>query len=195
VWKRTHFRLIAATHRDLEADIAAGRFRHDLYHRIAGWRLELPPLRERVEDLPLLADHFMREFTRTNDVPALSVEVLDYLATQRFPGNIRQLRNIVQRMMVRYPGAGPISLGLIAPEDRPTGVGLESAFWLLELEKAVQHALASGVSLNELARQAKEAAVRVAVRNAEGNLQRAAKRLGVTDRTLQIRAALKRGES
>jgi transcriptional regulator with GAF, ATPase, and Fis domain len=194
VWKRTRFRLIAATHRDLEADIVAGRFRHDLYHRITGWRLELPPLHDRVEDLPLLAEHFLREFAN-GEVPALSPEVLDYLATHRFPGNVRQLRNIIQRMMVRYPGAGPITLGLIAPEDRPTAADLDSAFWLMELEKAVQHALASGVSLNELARQAKEAAVRVAVRNAEGNLQRAAKRLGVTDRTLQIRAALKRSDA
>jgi transcriptional regulator with GAF, ATPase, and Fis domain len=194
-WKRTRFRLIAATHRDLLRDVAEGRFRHDLYHRIAGWCLELPPLRDRVDDIEALANFFMAEFAGCGNVPTLSPEVIHFLNAHRFHGNVRQLRNIIQRAMVRYAGTGPITLGLIAPEDRPKTAEADSAGWLLDLEKAVQRALATGISLNELARQAKECAVRIALRNADGNLQRAARRLGVTDRTLQMRAASKRGDA
>jgi transcriptional regulator with GAF, ATPase, and Fis domain len=195
VWKRTRFRLIAATHRDILRDVADGRFRHDLYHRIAGWCIELPPLRDRVDDIQALADFFLAEFADECNVPSLSAEVLHYLSAHQYPGNVRQMRNILQRVMFRYPGSGPITLGLIAPEDRPKPVDGDSVSWILELEKTVERALASGVSLNELTRQAKECAMRVAVRHEAGNLQRAAKRLGVTDRTLQIRAASMRGDS
>ena len=192
IWRRTRFRLIAATHRDLLHDVTEGRFRHDLYHRIAGWCIELPALRDRGDDIEALANFFLAEFAENGNVPTLSPEVVHYLNTHSVPGNVRQIRNIIQRAMFRYPGSGPITLGLIAPEDRPKLSEMDSDRWLLDLEKAVQRALACGVSLNELARQAKECAVRAAVRSANGNLQRAAKRLGVTDRTLQIRAASKR---
>jgi DNA-binding NtrC family response regulator len=166
-----------------------------LYHRIAGWCLELPPLRNRVDDIEALANFFLAEFAGSGNVPTLSPEVLHYLNAHGFPGNVRQMRNILQRAMYRYPGTGPITLGLIAPEDRPKPAEADSVGWLVDLEKVVQRALAAGVSLNELSRQAKECAVRAAVRHADGNLQRAAKRLGVTDRTLQIRAASKRSDA
>jgi transcriptional regulator with GAF, ATPase, and Fis domain len=195
IWKRARFRLIAATHRDLSRQVAVGEFRHDLFHRIAGWCIELPPLRDRVDDIQALANYFLAEFSQNGNSPTLSEEVAYFLNNHVYPGNVRQLRNILQRAMVRYSGTGPITPGLIAPEDRPSLAEADSRGWLLELERAVQRALACGVSLNELARQAKECAVRVAVRGEDGNLQRAARRLGVTDRTLQIRAASNRGES
>ncbi len=194
VWKRTRFRLIAATHRDLLRQVAQGEFRHDLFHRIAGWCVELPPLRDRVDDIQALANFFLAEFNHNGNLPTLSEDVANFLNNHVFPGNVRQLRNILQRAMYRYSGTGPITPGLIAPEDRPSLSESDSRGWLRDLEKAVQRALACGVSLNELARQAKECAVRVAVRGEDGNLQRAAKRLGVTDRTLQIRAASNRGD-
>lgn len=195
VWKRARFRLIAATHRDLLRDVADGRFRHDLYHRVAGWCITLPALRDRVDDIQALARFFLDEFAENGNAPSLSAEVMHFLTSHQFPGNVRQMRNILQRAMVRYPGSGPITLGLIAPEDRPTPSEADSVSWILDLEKTIERAVASGVSLNELARQAKECAVRAAFRHEEGNLQRAARRLGVTDRTLQIRAASRRGDA
>src|SRR5262249_13711979 len=71
VWRTTEFRLVAATHRDLEQDVAAGRFRHDLYHRLAGWRLTLPALRQRPEDIPVLAEFFVAQFAAGGAVPSL----------------------------------------------------------------------------------------------------------------------------
>ncbi len=195
VWRTTEFRLIAATHRDLERDVAAGRFRHDLYHRLAGWSLALPALRDRPEDIPALAEFFLAQLASAATIPALRPEVTEFLVHHPFPGNVRQLRNMILRAMLRYPGTGPITLGLIAPEDRPQEPDNGRPNWCREMEMAAEHAVACGVSLKEIGRLAGECAVRLAVRRESGNLQRAARRLGVTDRALQLRVAARRGRS
>ncbi len=194
VWRQTNFRLIVATHRDLARDVADGRFRHDLYHRLAGWRIALPPLRQRPEDIPVLARYFLTEFALGACAPALAPEVTEFLVAHSFPGNVRQLRNLLLRAMLRYAGSGPITLGMIAPEDRPAVSDLEQQGpgWLHELESAAERAVACGASLREIGRFAGDCAVRLAVGAEGGNLQRAAKRLGVTDRALQMRIASKR---
>jgi transcriptional regulator with PAS, ATPase and Fis domain len=192
VWRRTRFRLIAATHRSLEAEVAGGRFRDDLYYRIAGWRFTLPPLRDRLEDIPELTEFFLSAFANGRPAPSLRPEVTDFLMSHSYPGNVRQLRGILQRVMLRYPGSGEITLGLIAPEDRPTDPDHASADWLRDVEQAAGRAVACGVPLKEIGRHVGDCAVRVALRTEAGNLQRAAKRLGVTDRALQIRLASKR---
>jgi DNA-binding NtrC family response regulator len=192
VWRRSEFRLVAATHRPLEQDVAAGKFRHDLYHRLAGWRIELPPLRERPEDIPALADYFVKQFAAQGTPPPLAPEVAEFLAAHPFPGNVRQLRNVIQRMMLRYPGTGPISLGLISPEDRPPATADDDVHWLGELEAAAERAAARGVQLKDFGRQAEDCIVRFGIRNEAGNLHRAALRLGISDRALQLRIASKR---
>lgn len=92
-------RLVAATNRDLEAEVAAGRFREDLYFRLNVVQLDLPPLRERPEDVVALVDHFLRKYARLHRRPIESVapEALDCLTRYRFPGNVRQLENVVER--------------------------------------------------------------------------------------------------
>ena len=98
-------RVIAATHRDLETEVEAGRFRRDLYYRLEVFPVELPPLRERREDIPLLARHFAtRHAERLGLVePRLPLDVLDHLATRPWPGNVRELENVVLRMLLLSP--------------------------------------------------------------------------------------------
>jgi DNA-binding NtrC family response regulator len=90
-------RVIAATHRDLRAMVKAGQFREDLYYRLAVVRAELPPLRERLEDLPALARHFAEEMGRSGF--DLSASLLDQLSRHAWPGNVRELRNVVERAL------------------------------------------------------------------------------------------------
>jgi transcriptional regulator with GAF, ATPase, and Fis domain len=96
-------RIIAATHRDLEERVRAGSFRQDLYFRLAVVPIRVPPLRERVEDIPLIVRHFMREM-QDRDFE-LSPELLARLSAYSWPGNVRELRNVVQRVLA---GGAPI---------------------------------------------------------------------------------------
>ena len=91
-------RIVAATNRDLESLVSEGTFREDFYYRINVVKLVLPPLRERKEDIPLLADHFIRKFNRLNnkDIQGLSPDVLPVLMSHGFPGNVRELENIME---------------------------------------------------------------------------------------------------
>lgn len=99
------FRLICATNRDLAADVAAGRFREDLYYRINVLSLKLPALRERKEDLPLLAAHFLQnEYTNTGKPYELGTAALAKMADYHWPGNLRQLRNVLLKACVLHPG-------------------------------------------------------------------------------------------
>ena len=90
-WRKVDLRIIAATHRDLKAEVAAGRFRQDLYYRLNVFPIRLPPLRKRKQDVPLLVNHFLGGFT-------LSSEILDVLLSYDWPGNVRELKHCVERM-------------------------------------------------------------------------------------------------
>lgn len=92
-------RLIAATNRDLEQEIIAGRFREDLYFRLNVVHIQVPPLRERQEDIPLLAQYFLEKFSKDQgkDVRSISTYALDTLMKYHFPGNVRELENIIER--------------------------------------------------------------------------------------------------
>src|SRR5262249_45273040 len=92
------FRLVAATHRDLRAEIEAGRFREDLYFRLAEARVVVPPLRARPEDIALLARHFVEECAAMTGVTlSVSPEAISSLEARRWPGNVRELRNVIAR--------------------------------------------------------------------------------------------------
>ncbi len=95
-------RMIAATNRKLEDLVREGKFREDLYYRINIVRLVLPPLRERMEDVPILADHFIRQMNalQNRDIPGLSDEATACLMSHGFPGNIRELENIIERSFI-----------------------------------------------------------------------------------------------
>ncbi len=107
-------RIIAATNRDLRSWAQSGKFREDLYYRLNILAIELPPLRERPEDLAPLAQHFLRRFCRKLSKPPMSLhpEVLALLQTYPWPGNVRELENLMERCVALNPG-GPITRDLL----------------------------------------------------------------------------------
>jgi len=187
-WRQTDFRLICATNRDLRQEEARGRFRRDLFHRIAVLEITMPPLSERVQDIIPLARHFMNR-TRAGAPPEMDDAVRAYLLTRDYPGNVRDLGNLVYRIMARYVGVGPITVGDISPDERPD-VGCRPQDWCNgAVESAIRQAFAVGVGLKEIRHCIEETAVRIALEDESGNLQRAAQKLAVTDRALQKRRA------
>jgi PAS domain S-box-containing protein len=115
---QSNVRIIAATHRDLSAMVEAGTFRRDLYYRIDVVRLTLPPLRDRKEDIPLLAERFIARLNRMRDraITGVSPEAMGILMSQQYPGNIRELENIIEHAFVLCPN------GLIFPKHLPCGL-------------------------------------------------------------------------
>ncbi len=113
------FRLIVATNRDLEREVAAGRFREDLYYRLKVVTLVIPPLRERLSDLPLLAEHILRELAAAERQPGLALdpETLQALARYHWPGNVRELRNVLESVAVFHAG-GTVGLADLPAELR-----------------------------------------------------------------------------
>ena len=194
-WQRTSFRLVCATNRDLWAQVQRGEFRADLYYRIASYVCQLPPLRERPEDILPLAYHFLKEQRTDRTPPALDTPVQEYLLRRQYPGNVRDLKQVVARMLCRYAGQGAITVGCIPPDDRPTRIESWDAWCDAGFERAIRVALARGVGLKTISRESEKTAIRIAVDETGGNLQQAAQRLGVTDRTLQMWRAAQRQEN
>jgi len=121
-------RIVAATNSDLDADVAAGRFRQDLYYRLNVLRIEVPPLRERGEDVVLLARQFVAEIAQRlgRPAPRLGRETLGEIGAYSWPGNVRELRNVIERAMILNPG-DPLALDA-APDralDPPPAAGAE----------------------------------------------------------------------
>lgn len=104
------FRLIAATNVDLGEEVAEGRFREDLYFRLNVFPIRVPPLRERRDDIPLLATHFRQRFAEENEVdpPAIAPETLRRMMAYDWPGNVRELENFIERSMIMYAGSPSI---------------------------------------------------------------------------------------
>jgi transcriptional regulator with GAF, ATPase, and Fis domain len=184
-WQRTAFRLVCATNRDLEADCEAGRFRTDLFFRLAAATIQMPALRERPQDILCLADHFLAG--RDSAAPRLSAPVRELLQARRYPGNVRDLKQLMSRIALRHVGPGPVTVGDVPPSERTRAAGdVERVGWRQELARALQHAVALGVPLRQIVDAARELAISAAVSDADGSLRHAASRLGVTDRTLQL---------
>ncbi len=106
-WRKVDIRIIAATHRNLKAEIAAGRFREDLFYRLNVFVIHLPPLRERREDIPLLVEHFL-ELGRAAGLHPFSPEpeIMELLTSYDWPGNVRELKHAVDRMAAMYSASG-----------------------------------------------------------------------------------------
>jgi transcriptional regulator with GAF, ATPase, and Fis domain len=185
-WHKTDFRLVCATNKPLLDEVMRGEFRRDFYYRIAAVTCELPPLRERPDDILPLARHFMEQLRPADGAPEIDASVCAYLMQRSYPGNVRDLRQLVERIMYRHVGPGAITPGDIPEEERPSHVH-EAADWRdAGFEDAIRRAVARGVGLKEISRVAAETAVRIAVGD-ESTLQGAARKLGVTDRALQMR--------
>jgi transcriptional regulator with GAF, ATPase, and Fis domain len=186
-WRHTRFRLICATNRDVSEGEEVG-FRRDLYYRIAGWTFHLPSLGERREDIPSLVSHFLAEARPGEPALELDEPVRRLLLCRDYPGNVRDLRHLVLRIAARHVGPGPITIGDVPAEERPSAAE-DDAWRDGGFESAIGLAVAAGATLREISTAAAETAIRVAVGEAGGNLRRAAARLGVTPRALQLRRA------
>ncbi|MBI5308571.1 MAG: sigma-54-dependent Fis family transcriptional regulator, partial [Planctomycetes bacterium] len=116
--KKVDVRIVAATNKDLYAQVEQGLFRKDLYYRINIIRLKMPPLRERKEDVPLLTDYFLESFARLHNEgkKQLSREVMDIFLAHRWPGNIRELKNLIERLVV-FSGKSEIIEKHLIPEE------------------------------------------------------------------------------
>ncbi|HEY0593216.1 MAG TPA: sigma 54-interacting transcriptional regulator, partial [Thermoanaerobaculia bacterium] len=128
-------RLIAATHQDLATAVSEGRFRSDLYFRINTIPLAIPALRERKEDIPVLAEHFLREFARGREL-RISPEALRALQQYSWPGNIRELRNMIERAVLLTEGPviepAVLRFEFLGP---PGSAAIDTSLTLEELEK------------------------------------------------------------
>jgi DNA-binding NtrC family response regulator len=166
-------RLISATNKDLAEMVADKRFREDLYFRIKGVTIQVPPLRERREDIPLLIHYFMQQSAEKYGKPAdgIEPEARQALMSYGWPGNVRQLRNVVEQMVVLSPG--PTLAADSIPQDiRPSGgAGGEALGGMNNLV---------GISIE----QAEKELIRNTLKLVHGNREQAAKILGIGERTL-----------
>ncbi len=171
--QKVDVRIIAATHRDLAADVKAGRFREDLYYRLNVLPLHVPPLRERKDDIALLVDHFIaRNNARLGtDIRGLDPEARRLLLGYAWPGNVRELENSIERAMVLAEG------DVIAGRDLPERVR--------DTEDPIQMQLASGdLSIKKASRVIEEVLIRRALQKTRGNRTRAAELLEISHRAL-----------
>lgn len=163
-------RVIAATHRDLKAEISAGRFREDLYYRVQGFPIPLPPLRERVGDIPLLADYFLNKYCRKLEKQCqFSPECLSLLDRYPFPGNIRELENEILRAMTLASDQGTITPDLLSDSIR--NVSGSS----VDLKQG---------TVQEITDRMEKSLVKKALEEVGGNRTRAAQKLGLSRRGL-----------
>jgi two-component system response regulator PilR (NtrC family) len=170
-------RVVSATNRRLEEEVANGRFREDLYYRLNVIEIPLPPLRERKDDLALLADHFVDKYSRElgKKVEGISGEAFEQLLAYRFPGNVRELENVIERAVALT--RGPV----IDVEALPRSV-------LARVEPAGAARIpAQGVSLDKLMEDYERSLILEALGPAGGVKKRAAKLLGISFRSLRYR--------
>lgn len=128
-------RVVAATNQDLSRLVEEGKFREDLFYRLNVVQVEIPPLRERREDIPLLVSHFVEKISQENDIPRkeFSQDALNYLIGYEWPGNIRQLQNVLERCIVMVPGT-KVGVDDLPPEIRDEDSQFKSAVDLLPVE-------------------------------------------------------------
>jgi DNA-binding NtrC family response regulator len=195
--RRTDFRVLAATHRALGDLVAQGEFREDLFYRLGVFHIHVPPLRERVEDIPLLARAFLRTATGDGRTPDLSAGALAELASRRWPGNVRELRNAVERAALVARG-GEIEADHFAPASATSAkvvrtsseeLQLATANWTSEqLDRETERDAAdvtSGDLLERFLRAVEPPLLKAVLARCGGNRAAAAKVLGIHRATLR----------
>jgi Nif-specific regulatory protein len=176
--KSVDVRIICATNRDLAAEVEKGRFRQDLYYRLMVFPLQLPPLRERREDVPLLAAHFLRRYAGEYrlDLPGFTPEALDALASYAWPGNIRELENEVQRLVIQAEPGCWIEVTDLSPRLR-------------KVEGTLARIAPKKGTLKEMMDQVERWLLQEALRDHGGNKTRTAGTLGITREGLHKKLA------
>jgi two-component system nitrogen regulation response regulator NtrX len=171
-------RILAATNKDLKTEVAEHRFRQDLYYRLNVVPIEVPPLRERKEDVPLLVEHYLGYFRGEYGRPRLTLapKAIDLLLAHRWPGNVRELRNVVERLVIMEQG------DQIAIED--VAMVLESSPGGMEAAKLAASGIESAPPegeghLKELLDQAEKQILEAELARSGGNVSQAARNLGI----------------
>ena len=172
--KRVDVRLVSATNRDLEEAVKEGTFRQDLFFRIKGAHVHLPPLRDRRDDVPRIVRHAVSKFAGEMSVPVPDVTdaAMMRLTSYHWPGNVRELLSVVQNMVVRAVGGGQHTLDTPHIPDDITATG--------ETDSAPSAGSLAGASLEQIEKRA----IRETLRLTGGNREKAAKMLGIGERTL-----------
>ena len=167
---RVDVRILAATNKDLHAEVAAGRFREDLYYRLNVIAITAPPLRTRREDIPLLVDHFLGEYCAKNQRARLTApgEVLQLLTDYSWPGNVRELENVIERAVVLCRG------------EQLTAADLPDTLRSAATEAPSALSISVGTPLDEVERRL----IRETLRHARGDKSLAAQLLGISTRTV-----------
>ncbi len=183
-------RVVSATHADLSSAVREGTFRHDLFFRLNVYPIHLPPLRDRVDDIPLLAEHFLRKFGLPNPTAVLSAETLSFLKARPWPGNVRELRNALEHAAIESRGA------TLRPEHFPepsTATGPAStvermrslvAEWVREQVQAFGDREPTDLHL-KLIEAAEPAVLDEVLRQVDGNRLVAARWLGLARATVR----------
>ena len=184
---KANVRVIAATHQNLEERVREGSFREDLFHRLNVIRIRLPALRERSEDIPLLARHFLARSAQQLGVEPkrLTEEAIAHIARLEFPGNVRQLENLCHWLTVMAPGQA-VEVGDLPVEFREQAPALVGTDWVSSLEQEVERRLARGETglLDHLGRQFEKSLILKALARTGGRRIEAANLLGMGRNTI-----------
>jgi DNA-binding NtrC family response regulator len=190
---RTDVRVIAATNRNLEAAIAEGTFRADLYYRLDVCTIQLPPLRERKADVPTLAESFLRRFREEvkKDVQGISEDAMSLLVEYRWPGNVRELQSAVKQAIVQASGpiVQPENLPAAIRGERPLTPILNEASGAPALDRLIQERIAAGTSdlYEEVVQWVERRLLSDAMKHSRGNVSQAARLLGISRPTLRAK--------
>jgi len=183
-WQKTNFRLVCATNKDLRNAMQEGKFRSDLYYRIADCEYHLPSLEQRKDDVPVLVNYFLSKLFSKENCPEVDKLVMDYLVQRNYPGNVRELRQLVNRIALRHVKHNKITIGEVPPGDRNTLCPAEIMNGD-NIQSNIRKALLSGENWWNLKNKISETAIQVALDLEGNNKQRAAERLGIDVRTVQ----------
>jgi DNA-binding NtrC family response regulator len=190
---RTDVRLIAATHRDLEAWSAEGKFRPDLYYRLGVFTIHLPPLRQRGDDLPMLVHHYVHRFNRelSRDVREVTPEAIERLCSYPWPGNIRELQSVLKQALLRE--TGPVLVAAFLPESlggpRTTLAATAGDEGVLRVGPFLRERMEAGskVIYQEAHQHLDTLLLPLVLGSTDGNKLQAARLLGITRKTLRLR--------
>jgi two-component system response regulator PilR (NtrC family) len=176
-------RVIAATNREMEQEITAGAFRKDLYYRLNVIPIHLPPLKDRKDDIPLLAGHFLAKYSKrmSKDVHTLTPNVQEELLRYDWPGNVRELENVIQRCIALTEGS------VIEHIDLGHRAGRRASDAAVAALGGSHHIPSEGLDLEKILSEVERGYVQAALRRTEGNMAQAAKLLGLTYRSIRYK--------
>jgi transcriptional regulator with GAF, ATPase, and Fis domain len=167
--KKVDVRIVAATNRDLEKEVEAGRFREDLFYRLKVFPLKVPPLRERVVDIPLLAGHFLKRYAQEfgRNVQGFSQQAMELMSAYKWPGNVRELENEVQRLIIQLDDDGFVEPEHLSPKIR-------------QVENLLDKVHPRKGSLKSMMAQVEKWILLEALREHDNNKSQTARTLGIT---------------